>query len=77
MLGQEVSKTIELTNPLNRPISYWVKYDGCSDFKPESLDCFKIETKKSYLFKIKFISRITKSVSGRITFTNKKEKNNL
>ena len=74
-LGEEVIKTIELTNPTTKPISYWVKYDGSSDFKPEFEDCFKIEARQTFKFKVKFVSRVSKAQTGRITFTNKKESN--
>jgi hypothetical protein len=35
VLGEEVTKTIELNNPTAKPVSYWVKYEGSPDFKPE------------------------------------------
>lgn len=73
VLGEEVTKTIELTNPTNKPISYWVKYDGSPDFIPEFLDSFKIEPKMPFKFKIRFVSRVFQPVTGRIMFTNKKE----
>ena len=46
ILGDKITKTIELTNPtVNKNISYWVNYDGSPDFVPEFQDCFKIEPK--------------------------------
>lgn len=54
-----MTKVIELSNPINKPISYWVKYDGSPDFKPEFEDSFKIEPKSMAKFKVTFISRIS------------------
>ncbi|KAL4498636.1 hypothetical protein ABPG72_019754 [Tetrahymena utriculariae] len=76
VLGEEVIKNIELQNPTNKPISYWVQLESQGgDFSLESDDNFVIEPKQTYKFKVKFTSRISESVSGRIRFTNKKESN--
>lgn len=50
-----------------------MKYEGVPDFILEGEDCFKVESKVPYKYKIKFISRVSQPVSGRITFTNKRE----
>lgn len=57
VLGEEVVKNIELTNPSSKPISYWVKKEGHSDFSL-MVDEFTIEPKKPYDFKVKFTSRV-------------------
>ena len=75
ILGEEVIKSIDLTNPTNKAVSYWVKYEGHPDFSLESDDNFKIEPKGTVKFKIKFTSRVSQPVSGRLIFTNKKESN--
>ena len=36
VLGDMVTKNIELSNPSKNPISYWVKLDGCADFSIEA-----------------------------------------
>ena len=64
----------ELSNPTLKTIYYWVKYEGNNDFTPET-DEVRIDPKSIVKFKVKFSSRISKSVGGRITFTNKKEGN--
>lgn len=75
-MGEEVVKSIDLTNPTNKPISYWVKYEGHPDFQLEGEEAIKIEPNKvPYHYKIKFTSRISQTVTGRVTFTNKKETN--
>jgi hypothetical protein len=43
VLGKETTRTIELNNPTNKPISYWVKYDGGPDFIVDTEDCIKVE----------------------------------
>ncbi|EAR97253.2 flagellar associated protein (macronuclear) [Tetrahymena thermophila SB210] len=73
ILGEDIVKTIEITNPTQKPISYWVKYEGSPDFSLESEDNFRVEPKGVYKYKIKFTSRVSNTQTGRITFTNKKE----
>ena len=48
MLGEEVVKNIELTNPTNKPISYWVNLEDHPDYKLESDEAFTIEPKSTY-----------------------------
>jgi hypothetical protein len=74
VLGDLVTKNIELSNPSKNPISYWVKLDGCTDFMIDE-DCVKIEPGTTVNFPIKFQSRISNSVMGKVIFTNKKEGN--
>ena len=44
-LGSHVVKTIELTNPTNKTVAYWVKLDGSTDFVLNDDDNFRIEPK--------------------------------
>ena len=74
VLGDLVTKNIELSNPSKNPISYWVKLDGSSDFSIDE-DCVKIEPGTTVNFPIKFQSRISNPVQGKVIFTNKKEGN--
>ena len=73
-LMEEVQKQIELINNTNRTIHYWVKYDGSPDFIKES-DSVTIQPKSVYKFKVRFTARLSKEVTGILTFTNKKESN--
>ncbi|KAL4497051.1 hypothetical protein ABPG72_002207 [Tetrahymena utriculariae] len=77
VLGEEVTKTIELTNPSNKTIHYWVKRTGCTDFQIETneADTIKLDPKSVYKFKVKFVSRVSQPVYGRIRFTNRRESN--
>lgn len=56
-----MTKTIELTNPSNKTIHYWVKRTGCSDFQIETneADTIKLDPKSIYKFKVKFVSRVS------------------
>ena len=74
VLGDLVTKNIELSNPSKNPISYWVKMDGSSDFMIED-DSVRIEPGQTVNFPIKFQSRISNTVHGKVIFTNKKEGN--
>lgn len=75
VLGEEIIKNIELTNPTNKTISYWVKLEGSHDFSIEK-ENVKLEPGSAPLkFRVKFTSRVSALQTGRITFTNKKESN--
>lgn len=76
VLGEDIVKNIELTNPTNKAISYWVQLESLTgDFSLESDDSFQIEPKETFKYKVKFTSRVSESVTARIRFTNKKESN--
>jgi hypothetical protein len=51
-----------------------VKYDGHSDFSTEENN-IRIEPRSIVKYKVKFVSRISTPVTGRLTFSNKKETN--
>lgn len=74
VLGDLVTKNIELSNPSKNPISYWVKLDGSPDYAIDE-DSVRIEPGQTVNFPIKFQSRISNPVSGKVIFTNKKEGN--
>lgn len=61
MLGEPCVKTIELTNPSKKPISYWVRLEGCEDFQMQS-DTVDIEAKSSLDFAVTLNPRISKTV---------------
>lgn len=69
-----MTKNIELTNPSKNPISYWVKLEGSTDFSTDE-DNVRIEPGTAVNFPIKFQSRISSPVTGKVIFTNKKEGN--
>lgn len=75
ILGEEIIKNIELTNPTNKTISYWVKLEGSPDFSIEKENVKLDPGNTSMKFRVKFSSRISATQYGRITFTNKKESN--
>ena len=52
-----MSKIIELENNSYKTITYYVKYEGSSDFVLEDLNNIKIEGKSSYKYKV-FINLI-------------------
>lgn len=74
VLGDLVTKNIELSNPSKNPISYWVKLIGSSDFSIEQ-EQVRIEPGQSVAFPVRFQSRISTLVKGKVIFTNKKEGN--
>lgn len=73
-------KEIDLVNPSSKTINYWVSYEGSKDFSIKNAgnpdpDCIRIEPRQKIAYKVKFQSRISFSVDGRLTFTNKKDGN--
>ncbi len=74
VLHETVFKFVELNNPTGKPISYWIKLDGDSDFEIED-QFIRIDPKQTQKVKVKFTSKISQKKHGRITFTNKKENN--
>lgn len=80
VLGEEVIKEIDLHNPSGKTINYWVSYEGSKDFNIKNAgnidpDCVRLEPKQKVAYKVKYSSRISSSVEGRLTFTNKKDGN--
>lgn len=71
-LGEKIVKNIQLRNPSNKTILYTVEYSGSSDFK---MDCQEIslEPGSSFSYPIEFVSRFSKSVKGKLVFSNKRD----
>ena len=59
ILGDTVSKIIELENNSKKTITYFVKYEGSSDFVLEDQNVIKIEGNSSYKYKVSFSYFIT------------------
>ncbi len=55
ILGDSITKLIELNNNTHKGISYYVRFEGSSDFQIEETS-FKIEPKSVYKFKVLFLS---------------------
>jgi hypothetical protein len=51
-LGDNITKSIEIRNPSNKTVYYWVKIEGSKDFYFEDKDYISIEPKSSYNFNI-------------------------
>ena len=73
VLGEEIIRTIELTNPSTKPVNYTTKYEGSEDFVLVSDKEFRIEPKKTHSFQVKLVSRVSLPVTGKISFVSKKE----
>lgn len=75
ILGDLVTKNIELSNPSKTTISYRVELlPAKSDFSVEQNEV-RIEPGQSIPFPVRFQSRISKQVRGKVIFTDKKEGN--
>lgn len=75
VLGDLVTKNIELSNPSKNIISYRVELmPRNSDFSVEQTEV-RIEPGQTVPFPIRFRSRISKQVKGRVIFTDKREGN--
>lgn len=78
-LRDEVIKHIVLNNPSNKPVSYRVRLEGDPDFSLVGSDerdgSVQVPPRHSEPFPVKFSARLSKPMTGRIFFTNKKEDN--
>ena len=71
MLGETVTKNIELSNPSSKQVTYWVKLEGSSDFVLVNSSEFSIPPKGNALFPIKFTSRLSSEVKANLRFTSR------
>lgn len=71
-LGQKITKNIQLKNPSNKTIIYSVEYSGSPDFKVNSKE-ISLQPGGTLSYPIEFISRFSKSVKGKIVFSNKRD----
>lgn len=74
VLGDLVTKNIELSNPSKSAIAYNVMSVGSEDFTIESKEV-RIEPGQTIAFPVRFQSRISTLVKGKVIFTNRKEGN--
>lgn len=74
MLGVNLTKHIELTNPSRKAITYTASLQGSSDFTIKE-DTIRIEPRTSASFPVEFQSRFSRQVDGRITFTSRRQGN--
>ncbi|MCQ2815955.1 MAG: hypothetical protein MJ252_01695, partial [archaeon] len=73
ILGESVTKSITLYNPTNKPLEYSVKFEADDCFKPpEGMDAIRIEPLKDAEYQIRFDSKISTPVEGKVYFINKK-----
>jgi len=81
LLRDTAIKYIELSNPAHKAISYRVHLEGDQDFSLEGTEDrdtnIHLEPKTSVRFPIKYTARLSKTTTGRILFTNKKEEGNI
>ena len=71
-LDETVIKNIMIQNPTSKPLTYYIKLEGVSDFSIDS-DNVTVHPKQSGNYPVKFHARISRQVFARITFKSKKE----
>ena len=71
VLGEVVTKNIELTNPSSKPVTYWVKLEGSGDFSLLSPSELTIPPRGQEQFPIRFQSRIFSPVKATLRFTSR------
>lgn len=74
MLGVNMTKNIELTNPSRKAITYFVQLGGSNDFSIKD-EQVKLEPKQTVSFPVEFQSRFSRLVEGQIIFTSRREGN--
>lgn len=58
-LGETVTQTIDIKNPSNKTVHYWIKVEGSRDFVAEERESISIEAKSSYAFVVNFKARLS------------------
>ncbi|CAE7358857.1 CFAP47 [Symbiodinium natans] len=76
MLGVNMTKNIELTNPSKKAITYLVQLVGSSgsDFAIKE-DTIKLEPRQTFSYPVEYCSRFSRLVEDKIMFTSKREGN--
>lgn len=74
MLGVNMTKHIELTNPSKKAITYNVQLQRSSDFSIKE-EVVKIEPRQTVSFPVEFQSRFSRMVESQIVFTSRREGN--
>jgi hypothetical protein len=72
LLGEEQCKTIELTNPSPKEISYSVRLEGSRMFTPGDV-LVRLPPKSKQEFEIRCLPRTSRAIYGRIMLTSRKE----
>lgn len=73
-LGEPVTKTIELTNPADKAISYSVKVDGHADFSIEQT-AVRIEPRATVAFPVTCTPKISRPTEARLVFNSRRDGN--
>jgi len=72
VLGDSLTKHVELTNPSNKVVAYSARLEGSSDFSIES-SAVTLEPKSSVSFPIICSSSTSKPISGRLILSSRKD----
>ncbi|CAG9335550.1 unnamed protein product [Blepharisma stoltei] len=71
-LSEKIVKNIELTNPSNKSVNYWVRIEGSSDYTFEAQESITLPSKSTVQFPVTFQSRVTVPVQkAKLSFTNR------
>lgn len=70
-LHEEITKSIELTNPAKRPIQYVVRLEGSSAFELPLGRTARIEARSTLAFPVTFASRFAQDASARLLFLSR------
>lgn len=71
VLGDKVTRHLELSNPSNKQVTYWVRLEGSSDFQLSNFEDLVIAPFGTFNFPVIFQSRIFSTVTGRLRLTNR------
>ncbi|CAJ1445026.1 unnamed protein product [Effrenium voratum] len=75
MLGVNMTKNIELTNPSKKAITYFVQMVGGSNEFAIKEDQVKLEPRQTVTFPVEFHSHFSRLVEDKIMFTSRREGN--
>lgn len=71
-LGERCIKYIEIKNPSNKYVNYWIRIEGSPDYSTNDQECIRIEPKGCYKLGIEFKSRVSQEEVAFLILFNKK-----
>ena len=71
-LGEKLEKKLDLANNSGKPVNYWVRIEGSTDFSIDGTESITLPGKGNLQFPVVFQSRVTTPVQkAKLSFTNR------
>lgn len=72
-LGDHLTKSLDIHNPSNKPVSYWIKMEGSTDFICEEKQSILVEPHHTFHLKVTFRSRTSAPSKAFVVLSVKRE----